>query len=76
MGTIPRFGNGISRNFPNSVSLKRLERSKAVERLKRLERTGPRGKRSEAIERLERFEHVLSGDDRLSDWNVWNRHQN
>jgi len=35
-----------------------------------------RFERSEAIERLERFEQVLSSDDRLSDWNVWNGHQN
>jgi hypothetical protein len=40
------------------VSLKRFERSKAVERLERLERTDPRFERSKAVERLERRERV------------------
>jgi hypothetical protein len=36
----------------------RFEQSKAIERLERLERIGPRGERSKAIERLERLERL------------------
>jgi hypothetical protein len=36
------------------VSLKRFERSIAIERLERLERTDPRDERSQGVERLER----------------------
>jgi hypothetical protein len=35
---------------PNLWDLNILEHSKAVERLERLERTGPRGERSKAVE--------------------------
>ena len=39
---------------------KRLERSEMVERLKRLERTGPHNERSATIERLERISELNS----------------
>jgi hypothetical protein len=41
-------------HFEISRRPKRFERSKAIERLERLEQTDPRGERSGAIERLER----------------------
>jgi hypothetical protein len=38
---------------------KRFERSKAIERLERLERTDPRDERSKAVERLKRLERAF-----------------
>ena len=48
-----------SRNMvalPSLNCIKRLEGSAAVERLERLERSGPRNEPSAAIKRFERFE--------------------
>jgi len=49
---LPDASDALIPMYP-SVNFQRFERSAAVERLKRLERTGPRGERSRAVERFE-----------------------